>query len=241
MADGAVGDSAVRTLIQNHRAEISAIVTTSSNRISELADLAGIPTCIFGGEAELISWIRSNSISFEIGLMIWWPRLLTSVLLDLPEKGFFNTHPSFLPHNRGKSANFWAIVEKRPYGVSIHRVDKGIDSGSIVAQRVVSYDWTDTGETLYRKGELEMIELIVETFPILISDSFDEVPQNPSIGSFHTAAELDSASLIDLNRRYLARDLLNLLRARTFAGHPACQFSEDGNVFEVTIQIKRIS
>ena len=61
-----------------------------------------------------------------------------------------------------------------------------------------------------------------------------------SKGSFHLAKELDRASYIELDKNYCARDLLNLVRARTFDGHPACSFKEkNGEEFEVRIEIRR--
>jgi len=42
-----------------------------------------------------------------------------------------------------------------------------------------------------------------------------------------------------LNGNYTGREILNLLRARTFTGHPACYFNEDGVKYEVRIDIRR--
>ena len=51
---------------------------------------------------------------------------------------------------------------------------------------------------------------------------------------------MDLASKIDINKSYTAKQLLNLLRARTFQGHPSCWFEDvDGQEYEVKIQIKR--
>jgi hypothetical protein len=45
--------------------------------------------------------------------------------------------------------------------------------------------------------------------------------------------------LIDLEKTYTARDLLNLLRARTFPGYRACTFSDGEASYEVRVEIKR--
>ena len=58
-------------------------------------------------------------------------------------------------------------------------------------------------------------------------------------GSFHRASELESASKIDLNANYRARDLFNLLRARTFEGYPSCWFEEDGCRYKISIKIEK--
>ena len=154
--------------------------------------------------------------------------------------GFVNTHPSLLPHNRGKHYNFWAIVEQAPFGVTLHRVDAGVDSGAIVSQLPIDYDWCDTGETLYYKAQAAMLQLLTITYPSLRNGQFSSIPQNVNAGSFHRASEIESASMIDLEKNYLARNLLNLIRARTFEGHPGCWFTDGGSRYEISITIKKV-
>jgi len=154
-------------------------------------------------------------------------------------KGFINTHSSLLPYNRGKHYNFWALVEQCPFGVSLHMVEEGIDCGAIVAQKRIEYTWEDTGKTLYSKAILGMNELFIESYSYLRDMNFDTKVQDLSKGSFHLSSELKDASLISLDTHTTPRDLLNLLRARTFDGHPACSFFDQGVEYEVTVQIKK--
>lgn len=180
--------------------------------------------------------------SFDLGILAWWPTIINKQLIELPKSGFINFHPSFLPFNRGKHYNFWAIVEEAPFGVSLHRVTEGIDDGDIVCQKSIEYDWTDTGKSLYTKAQKEICGLFTKNYPVIRSADLTLVssPQNLTIGSFHFAKEMFEKCEIDLKQSYSARHLLNLLRARTFDGHPGCWFAEkDGNQYEVSINIKR--
>ena len=63
--------------------------------------------------------------------------------------------------------------------------------------------------------------------------------QDLDSGSFHVSSDIESASYIDLNRQYHAYKLLNLLRARTFPGHPACWFRDGEEEYEIRVQIKK--
>src|SRR5262249_23135590 len=156
-------------------------------------------------------------------------------------RGFVNTHPSLLPYGRGKHYNFWSIVDRVPFGVSLHMVDEGVDSGDIVAQTEIPYDWEDTGGSLHRKATQAMLTLFHQTYPRLRRLDFEAQPQNRSVGTFHRGSELEPASSIALDNSYVARDLLNLLRARTFTGYPACSFEDGEDVYEVRVEIKRKS
>lgn len=57
-----------------------------------------------------------------------------------------NIHLSFLPWNRGADPNFWSWFDDTPKGVTIHRIDAGIDTGNIIVQQAVT-KW-HKGETL---------------------------------------------------------------------------------------------
>lgn len=118
-------------------------------------------------------------------------------------------------------------------------METGIDCGPVVAQSHIDYSWEDTGETLYKKALKEMKVLFKNAYPFLRFLSFNATPQDLSTGSIHYAWELKQASTINLDETTSARQLLNVLRARTFPGHPACTFIEDGLEYEVRIQITK--
>jgi hypothetical protein len=61
--------------------------------------------------------------------------LLKPDVLGIPRFGFVNRHGSLLPAHRGRMASFWAHAAEPPsYGVTIHLVDEGIDTGPILAR-----------------------------------------------------------------------------------------------------------
>jgi methionyl-tRNA formyltransferase len=236
LADGFVGANITNFLLETYPEDVALVVTTSINEIYQSVKGKGIPVCIFDSEKNIAEQLDSG---VDLGVLAWWPKILKSDLLDLPKLGFVNTHPSLLPHNRGKNYNFWALVEQSPFGVTIHRADSGVDSGDIVAQESITYDWCDTGKTLYKKAQLAMLNLFRKTYPSLRIGRFNSTPQDTQAGSFHYASELEFASKIILDKQYRARDLLNLLRARTFDGHPSCWFEEDGIRYEISVKITK--
>ena len=240
MCDGQVGNSIAEWLLEIHPEDIGVVVTVSESVASLSARKKGIPSFVFESESQLLANL-ADLVPFDLGVLAWWPKLISPAVMALAEGGVINTHPSLLPYNRGKHYNFWALVEQAPFGVSLHFVDEGIDSGDIVAQQTIGYDWEDTGETLYRKAIQGMVELFKEAYPKIRKGSIYRIPQNPNKGSLHYAREIDVATKVDLDKVYIARELINLLRARTFPGHPACRFEENGETYEISVNIKRKS
>jgi methionyl-tRNA formyltransferase len=172
-------------------------------------------------------------------VLCWWPHLIKGPLLRLGRQTL-NMHPSLLPHCRGKDPNFWCLVEGRPFGVTIHHVDESVDGGAIAFQAGIPVSWEDTGETLYRKAEAAMIALFRQSYHAIATGSVPSIPQEPSQGSLHRRAELDAASRLDLDATYSLREVLNRLRARTFAPHPACRFADGEEVYEVRVTIRKV-
>jgi methionyl-tRNA formyltransferase len=240
-ADGYVGSEVVRWLIANHRCDIALVVTAADNELAASVRSAQLPSLVFEASEQVSDFAASEGLSFDLGLLAWWPKIIRQPLLSLPRHGFINTHPSLLPYGRGKHYNFWSIVDRVPFGVSLHMVDEGVDSGDIVAQLEIPYDWEDTGGSLYRKATDAMLQLVRETYPRLRGMDFKARQQNLAAGTFHRGVELELASSIVLDETWAARDLLNRLRARTFPGFPACTFTDGDDVYEVRVEIKRKS
>lgn len=240
MCDAQIGNAIAEWLLENHPKDIGAVVTVSESAVYSAAHARGIPSFVFESEAQILATLAALP-RFDLGILAWWPKLISPAVTALAEGGFINTHPSLLPYNRGKHYNFWALVEQVPFGVSLHFVDQGIDSGDIVAQLPVAYGWEDTGETLYAKAGQAMIDLFKSAYPKIRKGTTPRTPQDLDKGSLHYAKEIDTASMIELDKTYTARELFNLLRARTFPGYPACRFEEDGVAYEISVNIKRKS
>lgn len=239
MADKEVGTKIVDWIYNNYKNDISTLVTKTKNELYYKYKKIIKNVFIFNNELELISAVKNTGIKLDYGFLTWWPDIISEKIISIPKNGFLNTHPSLLPFNRGKHYNFWALIEQAPFGVSLHFVEKNIDSGDIIAQKSIPYTWEDNGGTLYEKASLAMVDLFKATYPRVRSGNYERIKQNLDHGSFHLAKELEEASYIDINKHYKASDLLNLLRARTFPGFPGCWFKEDSVKYEIKIEIIR--
>lgn len=174
----------------------------------------------------------------DLLVLAWWPYILKADVLAVPEIGSLNFHPSLLPHGRGKAPNFWALRNNTPFGVTIHWVDEEIDSGDIAFQRGIDVTWQDNAQTLYERSHDTLVELFQENWLAILSGNIPRIPQ-PETTVCHFQRELEDASQIELDATYTGRDLLNLLRARTFAPHPGAWFEEDGRRYQIRISISQ--
>ena len=177
----------------------------------------------------------------ELGISVMFGHILRREFLSLLPQGCLNLHPAYLPFNRGAHPNVWSIVDGTPAGVTLHYIDEGIDTGDIVSQKKVTVEYTDTGGSLYRKLEAAGIELLRESWPAVRRGNLQRTPQQPGSGTFHKASDLERLDEIDLPKTYKAQDLLNILRARTFAPYRGSFFRHNGRKVYIRLELEEES
>jgi methionyl-tRNA formyltransferase len=75
--------------------------------------------------------------------------IINGEVVSAPRIGCFNMHPGPLPRYAGLNAVSWAIYRgETSHGVTIHKMEPGIDTGPIVYQELFDIDDADTGLTL---------------------------------------------------------------------------------------------
>jgi methionyl-tRNA formyltransferase len=208
-----------------------AVVVHPSDRAryrEEIIEAAGVPPDrIFDGarlrNPEVLAALAE--LGAELSVSVLFDYILRPEFLSLFRRGCFNLHPALLPYNRGQYPNVWSIVERTPAGVTLHRMDEGIDTGDIVGQCEVPVSLSDTGETLYRKLERAGLQLFSEMWPRLASGNISSKPQ-PSGGTQHRTRDVERIDLIDLDRQYTGRELIDILRARTFPPYRGAYFMD---------------
>ncbi len=65
---------------------------------------------------------------FNFGISYRFLHIIRPAEIAWFQDRLINLHISYLPWNRGKDPNFWSWIENTPKGVTIHRIDTGIDT-----------------------------------------------------------------------------------------------------------------
>lgn len=107
----------------------------------------------------------------NIGLILGFPRILSSPLIHFFSYGIYNIHASALPKYRGSMPLYWQIRNQEPEtAITLHKVEKEIDSGNIIIQHFLPIHSCDTLYSLaaqiteYAPTVLqELLDLICET------------------------------------------------------------------------------
>lgn len=92
----------------------------------------------------------------DLVVLAGWMRLLGQGFLDKFPDQVINIHPSLLPAFPGLNAQKQAFEYGVKYtGCTVHFVDAGMDTGSIIAQQIVPIDPADTLESLTKRILIE--------------------------------------------------------------------------------------
>jgi phosphoribosylglycinamide formyltransferase-1 len=101
-------------------------------------------------EEEIVEKLIQNNVDFIV--LAGYMRLLGHVILHAYDGKIINVHPSLLPAFKGKDAIGQALEHGvKVTGVTVHYVDEGMDTGSIITQQAVTIHSEETRETLIKK------------------------------------------------------------------------------------------
>ena len=149
----------------------------------------------------------------DLMVVVAYGQILPQSILDLPRHGCLNVHTSLLPKYRGAAPIQWAIADGEPEtGVTIMKMDAGLDTGPILSTRRTPILPTDDSQILHDRLAQLGAELLAETIPDYVAGKISPQPQ-PATGSTYAAKIKKEDGQIDWNSP--AEKIVNRLRAFT--------------------------
>ncbi|MCI5969165.1 formyltransferase family protein [Helicobacter sp.] len=131
-------------------------------------------------------------------------------------ENLFNIHFSKLPKFKGVYTSIMPILcGEMESGVTLHRIDSGIDTGEIIAQRSFSIGINDTARDLYFKYLENAFMLFCENLQSLLQGSFRSQRQDCFSGSYYCRKDVDLQN-IAINLKKTSFEIHNQLRAFIF-------------------------
>ena len=135
------------------------------------------PTALNDGAFE--AWLKDQAP--DLCALAAYGRMLRQPILDVPRHGFLNMHPSLLPRHRGPSPIQTAILSgDDTTGVTIIRLDAGMDTGDIVLQEETPIAPDDTTASLSDRLARTGAALFVEAVGRIETGNATFTPQDPA-------------------------------------------------------------
>ena len=149
----------------------------------------------------------------DLMVVVAYGQILPSAILEIPPHGCLNVHTSLLPKYRGAAPIQWAMANgDAETGVTIMKMDAGLDTGPILAMRPTPILPTDDSPALHDRLAQLGAELLAKTIPGYVAGKISPQSQ-PTEGSTYAAKIKKEDGQMDWNRP--AVQLWNRMRAFT--------------------------
>ncbi len=157
---------------------IAAVVSSQPGaQALERAAAAGIESTVFprgddrdARDALLAAWLRARRC--ELLVLAGFMEILGPTVVDC--FCAVNVHPALLPAFPGHRAAADALAYGvRTTGVTVHLVDRGVDTGPVIAQEAVPVDYDDTPESLTSRLQAVEHRLLPRVISLLAADRIE--------------------------------------------------------------------
>jgi methionyl-tRNA formyltransferase len=123
-------------------------------------------------------------------------QILKNEILELTKYGCINVHASLLPRWRGAAPINAAILHgDKETGITIMKMDEGLDTGPIISQRAIPISSSDDAGTLSEKLAELGGELLVETLPGFIAGEITPLTQDDGFVTYAPMLQKDDGML----------------------------------------------
>ena len=213
-ADGIWGQNALKKIYEDKNFEICFVVLrfeTPDKRLAKLAKAYKIP--IFQSHNVNSSKFISQIQAYECDLLVSmsFNQIFKAQLLS--RYTIINCHAGKLPFYRGRNILNWALInDEKDFGISVHFVDKGIDTGDIILQKCYKISDDDDYTTLLNLAFVECASLLHQALGLYFKGKIKAIKQESidKIGSYYPQRKAGD-EIIDFSKS--TRENFNFIRA----------------------------
>ena len=155
-----------------------------------------------------------DAMSPDLIVCVSYHAILKKELISRYPAKIINAHLAPLPHYRGRAPINWAIINGEDHtAVTVHFIDEGIDTGSIITQEHVPILETDRAIDVLVRALPAFPRAVLSAIRKIETNKIDPIPQSPFAGSYFPKRTPEDG-LIDWTHE-IALDIHNKIRALT--------------------------
>ena len=180
---------------------------------------------------------QAKAYNCDLFVSMSFNQIFKKEIINLPKLKTINCHAGKLPFYRGRNILNWALInDEKDFGITVHFIDEGIDTGDIILQRVFPISDKDNYSTLLEVAYVECAEILYDAIKLIQNNEEVRINQNTihPVG-FYCGKRGIGDEIINWHQN--SRDLYNFIRSICFPG-PRATTSFNG--FEVKINASRM-
>lgn len=169
-----------------------------------------------------IRWIEELGLDWLF--IIGWSQIAGEQILSIPRYGCLGMHPTLLPEGRGRASVPWAILKGLDKtGVTLFKLDNGVDTGPILDQVEILVDPEETASTLYMKVLLAHRQLIRGNWTAITQGAIAYSQQDETRATIWPGRRPEDGRIL---RRMTVAQVDTLVRAVT-APYPGARWTDE--------------
>jgi len=150
---------------------------------AEIACNFGVPVLSFQTINSSAAENAVKALAPDIQACVFYDEIFREEILSIPPLGTVNIHMALAEEYRGRfPCNYTILDGDSRTGVTLHRVNAGVDSGDIIADVEVPITKSDTARSLYDRCTDAGIALFCEHFPKVLDGTAKARAQKPKPG-----------------------------------------------------------
>ena len=210
--DGPWAHRAFDLIVRDPRFEVAFVVARSQvpdPALRERARAHGLPFLSYPNVNADAALAALASYDADLFVSMSFDQIFRAPFLSLPPLGVINCHAGALPRYRGRNVLNWALINgEQTFGVSVHYVDEGIDTGDLLKQTHVPIAPTNTYREVLAEAHHACADTLLGALGDLAEGRAERRPQGS--GGFYCGRRRDGDEWLDW--RWSSARLHNFVR-----------------------------
>jgi len=243
-ADGPWSHTSIEKIVEDQDLDIEFIVPRFNNQdpvLKEWAKRLKIDFLPFKDINHKDSTDIINSYEADIHVSMSFNQIFKKEIIDIAPKGFINCHAGALPFYRGRNILNWVLInDEKEFGVTVHYVDEGIDTGKIILQKKYPITDKDDYSTLLERATFYCAEVLYDSLITIKNNNVQVISQNSidKEGSYCPRRK-EGDEWIDWD--WSSRKIFNFVRAITKPGPMArANLNSEIVLFKSCIEVEKV-
>jgi methionyl-tRNA formyltransferase len=215
-ADGPWSHNSFKKLIEDKSLEIKFIVPrkdTNDQTLKEFAtkyDIQYLENVSINSEE---FYNRAREFKCDLFVSMSFDQIFRNRIINIPQLGTINCHAGKLPFYRGRNVLNWVLInDEKEFGITVHYVDEGIDTGDIILQGLYPISDNDDYNTLLNTSYDACADLLYQSVKLIQSDKVASVKQSTLHPTgFYCGKRGEGDEIIDWS--WSSRRIFNFIRA----------------------------
>lgn len=229
-ADGPWSHKAFHKIINDEEILISFICVRNDTTDNTLKEYANKYNIVYLKHENINSKEFINKISqykCDLFVSMSFNQIFKTEIINLPKYKSINCHAGKLPFYRGRNILNWALInDEKEFGITVHYIDEGIDTGDIILQRTYPISNNDNYDTLLKRAYIDCANILYDAI-VMFKKGFVKGKKQIEISpiGFYCSQRKIGDEILNWNQT--SREIFNFVRAICKPGPLARAFIND--------------